>query len=171
MRRLVKALKKVLMAGSIAFVLLLIATASGLGYQVEKFDVDYTSRLEIDQVKFGLLAHIRIWLNPFLFPVSCVFSDGTEVSSDFMFVVYESRGVRSYEKHGVFDSGSNPFISSTTSEFAEAVASIVIFSELGKNVPVYFVYGLLFIYLTEKFLERLRGKNIKEFSELTTNQD
>ena len=158
MRKLGNVTRKVLIASFITFILSLIALSNGWGYRITEFNIDYASLFELDPIKSALPTHVKVSLNPFLFPINYVYNTGV-ISCDYVFIVYVKRGVRIGENVGSpFDKGSNPGMN-TVSESAEVIAANLVFSELSKNLPYYFFMGLSITYLADRLLKRLTRKD------------
>jgi len=157
LRKSRKTIKKLFIAISISLFITLImsltAFSNGLGYHIADFEMDSTP-VEISETQLALVGHIKVSLNLFLFPLSYICNAGT-IMHEFVLVIPSLRGP--WEAIGPSIGAATPWSNvfrASPAERAEIMAQYYVYPELLRNLPYYFLVGLLIVYLMNKFLQR-----------------
>jgi len=126
---------KVMAAAFTALIWFLGASEDGMGYYV----MELRSEREIIEVSHDVIeqiisGHVKVWLNPFFFPISHACGSGT-MSSSF---------VRYVPRHHM--PGPSTLVS------VNEIADALVVGELYKNLPLFFIMGLVLTHLTDKLV-------------------
>jgi len=150
----------VLIASFITFIFYVLALSDGLGYQL------LDARIENEIVKVNqetvqriITAHVKISLNPIMFPVSHLFGEGV-LSSDFSGSAIVPPSGQGIGKDWSPDKDFN-FVD------ANGLAQTAAVYQLPKNIPVLFIIGLLIAYLADKMERHIRRYKSVSFPELS----
>lgn len=135
-----KAARKLLIASFATFVLYMVAFSEGLGYKILNSSIERSTHPHGCCYEQFITGHVKVALNPILFPISHLCGSGV-ISADFLNYLIIHDRVSPYEA----------FV------FVEATeqAQVIVFNELYKSIPVFFIMGLLVAYLTDKLIERI----------------
>jgi len=141
-------------AGLTTFLLMIIATTDGVGYEVSSDLISRTYLEESDPVRAQwavlYVVELNLSCNQFLYPISYVTETG-QISGTFKIVYYPRMLVQ-----------NAPFIPSSA-DIEKQIAGKLAFLEMQKNLPYFFIVGLIIGYAVAKTALIIRRKVVDTY--------